>query len=83
MSDKVKVPRRRGVTRISAKNQVTLPVDALGGAGLTVGDRLRAIVSGPGQLLLVRVSDPLEEFAGRLSDVFPENYLDELRREWA
>ncbi len=77
------VARRRGVSRISAKNQVTLPVDALAEAGLAVGDRLRAQVQAPGQILLVRESDPIDVHAGALTGVYPENYLEDLRREWA
>jgi len=42
MSTRVKTARRRGYTRVSAKNQVTIPKDALVRAGLKVGDRLRA-----------------------------------------
>ena len=82
MTEEVKHNRRRGRTRISGKHQVTLPVDALAGAGLKVGDRLRADVSGPGQITLVREDDPLEQFAGALTGVYPEGYLDDLRREW-
>ncbi|MEP7361152.1 MAG: AbrB/MazE/SpoVT family DNA-binding domain-containing protein [Chloroflexota bacterium] len=83
MRQRVKVQRRKGMTRISAKNQVTLPIDALSHAGLSSGDRLRAQVHGPGQILLVREADPIEEFGGALTDVYPANYLEELRREWA
>jgi bifunctional DNA-binding transcriptional regulator/antitoxin component of YhaV-PrlF toxin-antitoxin module len=82
MAEEVKHNRRRGRTRISGKHQVTLPVDALAGAGLKVGDRLRADVSGPGQITLIREDDPLERFAGALTGVYPEGYLDDLRREW-
>jgi bifunctional DNA-binding transcriptional regulator/antitoxin component of YhaV-PrlF toxin-antitoxin module len=82
MVDKVKITRRRGRTRISSKHQVTLPMAALAGAGLKVGDRLRADVSGPGQITLVREADPLDQFAGALTGVYPEGYLDDLRREW-
>jgi predicted nucleic acid-binding protein len=42
MSARVKPARRRGYTKVSAKNQVTIPQDALVRAGLKVGDRLRA-----------------------------------------
>lgn len=77
------VRRQRGVTRISAKNQVTLPTDALAHAGLSVGDRLRAHVQAPGQILLVREADPIDEHAGALTGVYPVGYLEELRREWA
>jgi bifunctional DNA-binding transcriptional regulator/antitoxin component of YhaV-PrlF toxin-antitoxin module len=82
MRDEVKPRRQRGRTRISAKNQVTLPVEALAAAGLKVGDRLRADVSGPGQITLVREVDPVERFAGALTGVYPDGYLDDLRREW-
>jgi bifunctional DNA-binding transcriptional regulator/antitoxin component of YhaV-PrlF toxin-antitoxin module len=70
------------MTRISTQNQVTLPTEALTQAGLSPGDRLRAHVQEPGQILLVRESDPVEQYAGALTGVYPKGYLDELRREW-
>jgi len=82
MEPKVKQRRRRGFTRLSAKNQVTIPVDALQQAGIRTGDRLRAEVRGPGEVLLVREEDPVEQFSGLLTDVYPAGQLDELRREW-
>jgi len=83
MAREVKVIRRlRGVTRISTQNQVTLPTDALAQAGLVAGDRVRAHVQAPGQILLVRETDPIEQYAGALTGVYPPDYLDELRREW-
>jgi len=44
---------------------------------------LRAEVRGPGQIAFIREEDPLERFAGALTGVYPEGYLEELRREWA
>jgi len=82
MEREVKV-KRRGRTTVSRKNQVTLPVDALQQAGLKVGDRLRAEATGPGQITLVREDDPLDRFGGALTGVYPDGYLDDLRREWA
>lgn len=68
---------------ISRKNQVTLPVDALRAAGLEPGDDLRVQVVGPGRLELARADDVVEEFAGIFdASVYPDGYLDELRREW-
>lgn len=68
---------------ISRKNQVTLPVDALRAAGLEPGDDVRVEVVGPGHLELVRVDELVREFAGVFDgEVYPEGYLDELRREW-
>ena len=82
MDARVKPGRRRGYTRVSAKNQVTIPIDALAQAGLKTGDRLRAEVRGPGEVVLVREDDPLTRFAGALTDVYPAGELEELRREW-
>ena len=68
---------------ISRKNQVTLPVDALRAAGLEPGDDLRIEVVGPGRLELIRAEDLVQEFAGVFdATVYPDGYLDELRREW-
>jgi bifunctional DNA-binding transcriptional regulator/antitoxin component of YhaV-PrlF toxin-antitoxin module len=74
--------RRRGYTRVSAKHQVTLPLDTLRRAGIRTGDTLRAEVRGPGEVLLVRESDPVAQYAGALTGVYTPGELDELRREW-
>jgi bifunctional DNA-binding transcriptional regulator/antitoxin component of YhaV-PrlF toxin-antitoxin module len=68
---------------ISRKNQVTLPVDALRAAGLGPGDDVRVQALGPGRLELVRADDLVEEFAGVFdATVYPDGYLERLRREW-
>ncbi len=82
MSARVKTDRRRGYTRVSAKNQVTIPQEALVRAGLKVGDRLRAKAGRPGELILVREEDPVDRFAGALTGAFAPDQVDELRREW-
>ncbi|HZT84315.1 MAG TPA: AbrB/MazE/SpoVT family DNA-binding domain-containing protein [Gaiellaceae bacterium] len=68
---------------ISRKNQVTVPVDVLRAAGLEPGDDVRVKAVGPGRLELVRADDLVARYAGVFdSTVYPEGYLDELRREW-
>ena len=83
MAKKVKesLARRRG-PRISSKNQVTLPVDALAKAGLKSGDRLKVVQVEPGKVTLVRDEDPVDDYAGRLTGTYGPEYLDELRSEW-
>jgi bifunctional DNA-binding transcriptional regulator/antitoxin component of YhaV-PrlF toxin-antitoxin module len=71
------------VSVISRKNQITLPVDALRAAGLEPGDDVRVEAVGPGRLELVLADDLVQEFAGVFdASVYPEGYLDKLRREW-
>jgi bifunctional DNA-binding transcriptional regulator/antitoxin component of YhaV-PrlF toxin-antitoxin module len=68
---------------ISRKNQLTLPIEALRAAGLEPGDDVRVHVVGPGRLELVRADELVDEFAGVFdATVYPDGYLDELRREW-
>jgi bifunctional DNA-binding transcriptional regulator/antitoxin component of YhaV-PrlF toxin-antitoxin module len=51
--------RRRGHTRLSAKNQATIPVAALRQAGLKPGDALRVEAAGAGRIVLSRVEETL------------------------
>jgi bifunctional DNA-binding transcriptional regulator/antitoxin component of YhaV-PrlF toxin-antitoxin module len=81
MAEEVK-HRRRGYTRVSGKHQVTLPVEAMAGAGIQTGDSLRAEVRGPGEVLLIREVDPIARFAGALTGVYAAGELDTLRDEW-
>lgn len=74
--------RRRGTSRISAKHQITIPTEALRGAGLEVGERVLARADGPGRVVLEREADVVEEFAGVLKGVYTSGELDGLRDEW-
>jgi AbrB family looped-hinge helix DNA binding protein len=80
--DQVKHRRRRGRTRISRKNQATLPVDALRQAGLKPGDELVVEAAGAGRIVLVRADDLVERHAGKAPGVYPPDYLRQLRDEW-
>ncbi|MFP5254941.1 MAG: AbrB/MazE/SpoVT family DNA-binding domain-containing protein [Acidimicrobiia bacterium] len=74
--------RRRGTSRISAKHQITIPMEALRGAGLEVGERVVAHADGPGRVVLEREADVVEQFAGALRGVYDPAELDTLRDEW-
>jgi bifunctional DNA-binding transcriptional regulator/antitoxin component of YhaV-PrlF toxin-antitoxin module len=79
---KVKVMRQRGRTRLSAKNQATIPVEALRRAGLRPGDELLVEAAGAGRIVLARSEDLIARHAGALTGVYPRGYLRQLRREW-
>ena len=74
--------RRKGFTRVSRKNQVTLPIDALIIAGLQPGDSLFVEAKSTGELVLRRELDPLPRYYGSMTGLFPADYLRELRDEW-
>lgn len=74
--------RRRGFTRISAKHQATLPVQALKEAGLEPGDEVRVIAAGRGRLVLERDLNLVERHAGKLKNVYEPGELERLREEW-
>lgn len=75
------VVKEPATTRLSAKNQVTIPVAVLAETGLSPGERVRVIAAGPGRITLERVSS-LEQFKGALSGVFEPGFLEKLRDEW-
>ncbi len=74
--------RRRGFTRISAKHQATIPVQALREAGLRPGDEMRVTAEGRGRLVLERDVNVIERHAGALPGVYKRGELDRLRDEW-
>jgi bifunctional DNA-binding transcriptional regulator/antitoxin component of YhaV-PrlF toxin-antitoxin module len=83
MTNQVKRTRKPGFTRLSRKNQATIPVAVLAAAGIRPGDELRVEVVGPGRIVLTRAQDALEGLLGSVgSEVYPEGYLAGLRAEW-
>ena len=79
---KVKRQRKRGYTRLSAKHQVTIPVDVLERAGLAEGDEVRVRALRPGQIVLEREDDVVARYAGALTGIYQPGELEELRDEW-
>ena len=80
----VKQPRKRrkGFTRISRKNQVTLPVDVVVRAGLKPGDSIAVELKTTGEIVLRPEVDPLDQYIGSMTGMFPPGYLRDLRDEW-
>jgi bifunctional DNA-binding transcriptional regulator/antitoxin component of YhaV-PrlF toxin-antitoxin module len=69
------------MSRLSAKNQITVPVEVLRATGLRPGDEIVVRAAGPGRVELERAQDLLARYAGALR--YPPGHLDALRDEWA
>jgi antitoxin component of MazEF toxin-antitoxin module len=80
--------RRRGYTRLSSSNQVTLPSALVTTMGLEPGTEFRVeardheIVLVPAEDLVTRRRRALAELAGSMTGVYEPGYLDKLRSEW-
>lgn len=82
MDEVKRLRRRKGFTRLSRKNQVTLPVDAVARTGLRPGDSIEVEARANGDIVLRREKDPLERYYGSMTGMFPPNYLRDLQDEW-
>ena len=76
--------RGAGQTRISAKHQITIPLNAFTDAGFKPGDAVRAEATGAGRVVLTRTDALLDEFSGALStNGALRKDVEQLRDEWA
>lgn len=65
--------------KISRKNQVTLPVDALAAAGLTSGDEVTIEASGNDTIVIRRAAMDFDAAIGIFSGLYEPGYLEKLR----
>jgi bifunctional DNA-binding transcriptional regulator/antitoxin component of YhaV-PrlF toxin-antitoxin module len=78
-----KVRSATGRSRVSSKHQITIPIGAFSEAGLREGDVVQVKAQGPGRVVIARMDDLLEEFAGCLSTGGElGRAVRGLRREW-
>lgn len=71
------------MSKVSRKNQVTIPVDVLRAAGINAGDDVVIRAAGSGRIELERADDLVQRFAGSVpAGTYPRGYLVELRGEW-
>jgi bifunctional DNA-binding transcriptional regulator/antitoxin component of YhaV-PrlF toxin-antitoxin module len=68
--------------RVSSKNQVTLPVDAMRAAGLRAGDEVTVRPSGDGEVVIAIRGSRVRRHAGIATGIYPPGELDRLRDEW-
>lgn len=70
------------MSKVSSKNQVTIPVGVLRTAGINAGDGVVIRGAGSGRIELERAEDLVQRFAGSLpAGTYPPGYLDALRDE--
>jgi bifunctional DNA-binding transcriptional regulator/antitoxin component of YhaV-PrlF toxin-antitoxin module len=69
VKDEAKGGTRRGAgrSRISSKHQITIPIGAFSEAGLREGDIVQVKAEGPGRVVIARMDDLLDQYAGCLS----------------
>lgn len=82
MAQEVKARRAPRTTRVSSKNQVTLPVAVLAASRIGAGDDVRVESAGDGRIMIVREHDPIEEIIGAAPGLTGATDLQALRDEW-
>jgi bifunctional DNA-binding transcriptional regulator/antitoxin component of YhaV-PrlF toxin-antitoxin module len=58
--------RSAGRSRVSSKHQITIPIGAFSEAGLREGDVVQVKAQGRGRILVARMDDLVDEYAGCL-----------------
>jgi AbrB family looped-hinge helix DNA binding protein len=70
------------MARVSSKNQVTLPVEAMRAAGLRPGEEVTVRSIGDGELIIAARGSRVRRHAGIAESIYQEGELDRLRDEW-
>ena len=74
--------RVKAMSRVSSKNQVTLPVEAMRAAGLHPGDEVTIRPIGDGEVVVALRGSRVRRHAGIATGIYPAGELDRLRDEW-
>lgn len=70
------------MARVSSKNQVTLPVEAMRAAGLHAGDEVTVRPIGDGEVVVAARGSRVRRHAGIAAGIYREGELERLRGEW-
>lgn len=68
--------------RVSSKNQVTLPVQAMRVAGLRAGDEVTVRPIGDGEVVVAARGSRVRRHAGIARGIYRPDELERLRGEW-
>jgi bifunctional DNA-binding transcriptional regulator/antitoxin component of YhaV-PrlF toxin-antitoxin module len=68
--------------KVSSKNQVTLPVDAMRAAGLHAGDEVTVRAVGNGEVIVAARGSRVRRHAGIAAGIYRPGEIDSLRDEW-
>jgi bifunctional DNA-binding transcriptional regulator/antitoxin component of YhaV-PrlF toxin-antitoxin module len=68
--------------RVSSKNQVTIPVEAMHAAGLHASDELTVRAVREGEIILATKGSRIRRHAGIAQGIYKDGELDRLRDEW-
>ncbi len=72
-----------GRSRISGKHQITIPISAFSEAGLREGDVVHVEAQGRGRVVVARIDDLIDEYAGCLRTGGElRRTVGRLRQEW-
>jgi AbrB family looped-hinge helix DNA binding protein len=70
------------MAKVSSKNQITLPVEAMRAAGLRPGEEVTVRPIGDGELIIAARGSRVRRHAGIAAGIYEEGELDRLRDEW-
>jgi bifunctional DNA-binding transcriptional regulator/antitoxin component of YhaV-PrlF toxin-antitoxin module len=70
------------MAKVSSKNQVTLPVEAMRAAGLRAGEEITVRPIGDGELIIAARGSRVRRHAGIATGIYGSGEADRLRAEW-
>jgi AbrB family looped-hinge helix DNA binding protein len=70
------------MAKVSSKNQVTLPVEAMRVVGLHAGDEITVRPTRGGEIVIAARGSRVRSHAGIVTGIYKPDELDRLRDEW-
>jgi bifunctional DNA-binding transcriptional regulator/antitoxin component of YhaV-PrlF toxin-antitoxin module len=70
------------MAKVSSKNQVTLPVEAMRAAGLRAGEEVAVRLLGDGELVIAALGSRIRRNAGIATGIYAAGEFDRRRDAW-